>query len=77
MSSPEVSEADASKDLPPQVEETGGRKPRIPRRRPLHPAWIVAAVAFLALVGAGGLRAAPRGGLVARKRELGGGTTQG
>jgi len=30
-----------------------GKRPR------LHPAWIVAAVAFLALVGADGFRAAP------------------
>lgn len=75
MSSPEVSEADASKDLPPQVEETGGRKPRIPRRRPLHPAWIVAAVAFLALVGAAGFRAAPGVLMVPLKQEFGWSTT--
>lgn len=31
----------------------------VPGRRRLHPAWIVAAVAFLALVGAAGFRAAP------------------
>lgn len=29
------------------------------RRRRLHPAWIVAAVAFLALVGAAGFRLRP------------------
>jgi MFS family permease len=75
MSSPEVSEADASKDLPPQVEVTGGRKPRVPRRRPLHPAWIVAAVAFLALVGAAGFRAAPGVLMVPLQQEFGWSTT--
>ena len=75
MSSPEVSEADASKDLPPQVKETGGRKPRVPRRRPLHPAWIVAAVAFLALVGAAGFRAAPGVLMVPLQQEFGWSTT--
>lgn len=75
MSSREVSEADASKDLPPQVKETGGRKPRVPRRRPLHPAWIVAAVAFLALVGAAGFRAAPGVLMVPLQQEFGWSTT--
>jgi MFS family permease len=42
-----------------------------PRRRRLHPAWIVAAVAFLALVGAAGFRAAPGVLMVPLQQEFG------
>lgn len=45
-----------------------------PRRR-LHPAWTVAAVAFLALVGAAGFRAAPGVLMVPLQREFGWNTT--
>jgi len=45
-----------------------------PRRR-LHPAWIVAAVAFLALVGAAGFRAAPGVLMVPLQNEFGWSTT--
>lgn len=45
-----------------------------PRRR-LHPAWIVAAVAFLALVGAAGFRAAPGVLMVPLQQEFGWSTT--
>lgn len=45
-----------------------------PRRR-LHPAWIVAAVAFLALVGAAGFRAAPGVLMVPLREEFGWSTT--
>ncbi|MFJ5954640.1 MFS transporter [Paenarthrobacter sp. NPDC092416] len=45
-----------------------------PRRR-LHPAWIVAAVAFLALVGAAGFRAAPGVLMVPLQGEFGWSTT--
>ncbi|MCX8453148.1 MFS transporter [Paenarthrobacter ureafaciens] len=45
------------------------------RRRRLHPAWIVAAVAFLALVGAAGFRAAPGVLMVPLQREFGWSTT--
>ncbi|MBT2249616.1 MFS transporter [Arthrobacter sp. BHU FT2] len=48
--------------------------PRTPRRR-LHPAWIVAAVAFLALVGAAGFRAAPGVLMVPLQQEFGWSTT--
>jgi MFS family permease len=41
-----------------------------PRRR-LHPAWIVAAVAFLALVGAAGFRSAPSALIVPLQEEFG------
>ncbi|MBK4347570.1 MFS transporter [Lacisediminihabitans changchengi] len=41
----------------PGLSEPGPSEPR--RTRRIHPAWIVAAVAFLALVGAAGFRAAP------------------
>ena len=75
MSSPEVSKAEPSKDLAPQVSEPVGRKPNVPRRRPLHPAWIVAAVAFLALVGAAGFRAAPGVLMVPLQQEFGWSTT--
>jgi MFS family permease len=42
-----------------------------PTRRRLHPAWIVAAVAFLALVGAAGFRAAPGVLMVPLQQEFG------
>lgn len=45
-----------------------------PRRR-LHPAWIVAGVAFLALVGAAGFRAAPGVLMVPLQQEFGWSTT--
>lgn len=45
------------------------------KRRRLHPAWIVAAVAFLALVGAAGFRAAPGVLMVPLQNEFGWSTT--
>jgi predicted MFS family arabinose efflux permease len=45
------------------------------RKRRLHPAWIVAAVAFLALVGAAGFRAAPGVLMVPLQQEFGWSTT--
>ena len=42
----------------------------MPRRR-IHPAWIVAAVAFLALVGAAGFRSAPSALIVPLQTEFG------
>ena len=48
--------------------------PPAPRRR-LHPAWTVAAVAFLALVGAAGFRAAPGVLMVPLQNEFGWSTT--
>ncbi|QCB96656.1 MFS transporter [Arthrobacter sp. PAMC25564] len=48
--------------------------PRPPRRR-VHPAWTVAAVAFLALVGAAGFRAAPGVLMVPLQNEFGWSTT--
>jgi MFS family permease len=77
MSSPDVSEADASKDFAPDTKDPAVRKPSGPssKRRPLHPAWIVAAVAFLALVGAAGFRAAPGVLMVPLQQEFGWSTT--
>jgi MFS family permease len=49
---------------------TGSRQ-----RRRLHPAWIVAAVAFLALVGAAGFRAAPGVLMLPLQEEFGWSTT--
>ncbi len=46
-----------------------------PGRPRLHPAWIVAAVAFLALVGAAGFRAAPGVLMVPLQQEFGWSTT--
>ena len=44
----------------------------VPRsRRRLHPAWIVAAVAFLALVGAAGFRSAPSALIIPLQQEFG------
>ncbi|APX04578.1 MFS transporter [Arthrobacter sp. QXT-31] len=45
------------------------------KRRRLHPAWTVAAVAFLALVGAAGFRAAPGVLMVPLQQEFGWSTT--
>ncbi|MFE4196628.1 MFS transporter [Paenarthrobacter sp. NPDC056912] len=45
------------------------------KRRRLHPAWMVAAVAFLALVGAAGFRAAPGVLMVPLQEEFGWSTT--
>ena len=45
------------------------------RRKRIHPAWIVAAVAFLALVGAAGFRAAPGVLMVPLQDEFGWSTT--
>lgn len=42
-----------------------------PRHRLIHPAWIVAAVGFLALVGAAGFRAAPGVMMVPLEEEFG------
>lgn len=42
-----------------------------PRSRRIHPAWIVAAVGFLALVGAAGFRAAPSVMMVPLEQEFG------
>ncbi|MDV8146860.1 MFS transporter [Arthrobacter sp. B10-11] len=52
--------------------------PSAPNKKPLrrlHPAWIVAAVAFLALVGAAGFRAAPGVLMVPLQSEFGWSTT--
>ncbi|TQJ33419.1 MFS transporter [Arthrobacter sp. SLBN-122] len=49
-------------------------QPNGPRRR-LHPAWTVAGVAFLALVGAAGFRAAPGVLMVPLQQEFGWSTT--
>ncbi|MDF9751159.1 MFS transporter [Arthrobacter sp. ES3-54] len=47
----------------------------VPVRRRFHPAWTVAAVAFLALVGAAGFRAAPGVLMVPLQNEFGWSTT--
>ncbi|KRE92007.1 MFS transporter [Arthrobacter sp. Soil764] len=57
-------------DISPQA----APQPQGPRRR-LHPAWTVAAVAFLALVGAAGFRAAPGVLMVPLQQEFGWSTT--
>lgn len=56
-------------------EETRTPTGKAGRRRRLHPAWIVAAVAFLALVGAAGFRAAPGVLMVPLQEEFGWSTT--
>lgn len=58
----------------PGEREAAAVPPPAPRRR-LHPAWIVAAVAFLALVGAAGFRAAPGVLMVPLQQEFGWSTT--
>src|SRR5690349_15723784 len=66
MTAPDVTGTPTSNAAVP----TGKR----PSRR-LHPAWIVAAVAFLALVGAAGFRAAPGVLMVPLQQEFGWSTT--
>ncbi|BCW59816.1 MFS transporter [Arthrobacter sp. StoSoilB20] len=51
------------------------KKASTSKRRRLHPAWFVAAVAFLALVGAAGFRAAPGVLMVPLQEEFGWSTT--
>lgn len=58
-------------DAPERLNDAEQARP--PRR--LHPAWIVAAVAFLALVGAAGFRAAPGVLMVPLQQEFGWSTT--
>lgn len=58
---------------PPDDTKAPSGKTRKNRR--LHPAWIVAAVAFLALVGAAGFRAAPGVLMVPLQEEFGWSTT--
>ncbi|TQS92607.1 MFS transporter [Arthrobacter sp. TS-15] len=67
MTAPDV------KGTPP--EETRTPTGKTGKRRRLHPAWIVAAVAFLALVGAAGFRAAPGVLMVPLQEEFGWSTT--
>lgn len=69
MSSPEATAARNEEDA--QAATTPGP----PRKRRLHPAWVVAAVAFLALVGAAGFRAAPGVLMVPLQQEFGWSTT--
>jgi predicted MFS family arabinose efflux permease len=87
MSSNEVSEAEtreaqagdarAQEAGAQETQETGAQPatPPKPQRRRLHPAWMVAAVAFLALVGAAGFRAAPGVLMVPLQQEFGWSTT--
>ncbi|UUL77858.1 MFS transporter [Pseudarthrobacter sp. Fe7] len=56
------------------TEEAAPQSPPVKRPR-LHPAWTVAAVAFLALVGAAGFRAAPGVLMVPLQQEFGWSTT--
>lgn len=63
MSAPEATNATQTSKVPTR------------QRRGLHPAWMVAAVAFLALVGAAGFRAAPGVLMVPLQQEFGWSTT--
>jgi MFS family permease len=81
MSRPEgASEEDICTKTPgegPKTPEEGTKTPEEgpKKRRRLHPAWAVAAVAFLALVGAAGFRAAPGVLMVPLQQEFGWSTT--
>lgn len=75
MTAPDVTGTPAASASVPTGKRPTGTKPgRRPSRR-LHPAWIVAAVAFLALVGAAGFRAAPGVLMVPLQQEFGWSTT--
>jgi MFS family permease len=69
MSSPEATAARNEEDA------QAATPPGQPGKRRLHPAWVVAAVAFLALVGAAGFRAAPGVLMVPLQQEFGWSTT--
>ena len=58
-----------------RADKTSNGKTPAGKNRRLHPAWIVAAVAFLALVGAAGFRAAPGVLMVPLQEEFGWSTT--
>jgi sugar phosphate permease len=74
MSRPEgASEEDICTKTPEEGTKTPEEGPK--KRRRLHPAWAVAAVAFLALVGAAGFRAAPGVLMVPLQQEFGWSTT--
>ncbi|MDQ1059719.1 putative MFS family arabinose efflux permease [Arthrobacter globiformis] len=73
ISRPEGLEDDTSTRTPEQGAKTPEEGPK--KRRRLHPAWAVAAVAFLALVGAAGFRAAPGVLMVPLQQEFGWSTT--
>jgi len=60
---------------PPKKTGPSAGKLRTRKNPRLHPAWIVAAVAFLALVGAAGFRAAPGVLMVPLQQEFGWSTT--
>lgn len=69
MSNPEATAARNDEDQEAAI------PPGPSRKRRLHPAWMVAAVAFLALVGAAGFRAAPGVLMVPLQQEFGWSTT--
>ncbi|MDI2035791.1 MFS transporter [Paenarthrobacter nitroguajacolicus] len=70
MTAPDVTGTPAGSQQVPY-----GKQPQSGKRRRLHPAWIVAGVAFLALVGAAGFRAAPGVLMVPLQQEFGWSTT--
>ncbi|BCW37225.1 MFS transporter [Arthrobacter sp. StoSoilA2] len=75
MTAPDVTGTPATSASVATGKRPTGTKPgRRPSRR-LHPAWIVGAVAFLALVGAAGFRAAPGVLMVPLQQEFGWSTT--
>ena len=58
-------------DLQPDAGTAAGPSPLAGVRRRLHPAWIVAAVSFVALIGAAGFRSAPGVLIVPLQDEFG------
>ncbi|MFC8040157.1 MFS transporter [Paenarthrobacter sp. NPDC057355] len=73
MTAPDVTGTPTESSRVPSRKRPSGKRPSGKRR--LHPAWIVAAVAFLALVGAAGFRAAPGVLMVPLQQEFGWSTT--
>ncbi|MGR0159022.1 MFS transporter [Paenarthrobacter nitroguajacolicus] len=74
MTAPDVTGTPPEKTGTAAGKSGSGKTPAGNKRR-LHPAWIVAAVAFLALVGAAGFRAAPGVLMVPLQEEFGWSTT--
>ena len=76
MTAPDVTGTPTSDEKVPTSKQPRKQpQPRKQSSRRLHPAWIVAAVAFLALVGAAGFRAAPGVLMVPLQQEFGWSTT--
>ncbi|MEV7663130.1 MFS transporter [Paenarthrobacter sp. NPDC089316] len=75
MTAPDVTGTPSGSQQAPSGSKPSRKPTPSGKSRRLHPAWMVAAVAFLALVGAAGFRAAPGVLMVPLQQEFGWSTT--